>query len=87
VAVIIGGAPTTLLKAAVARPWISVADGKKVTPLMHRPNRDDLYLLREYFESGRVVPVVDRRYSLSELPEALQYLGEGRARGKIVISV
>ncbi len=43
--------------------------------------------MTELCEAGKVVPVIDRRYPLSEVPEALRYLGEGRAKGKVVITV
>jgi NADPH:quinone reductase-like Zn-dependent oxidoreductase len=43
--------------------------------------------MKELFEAGKVKPVIDRRYPLSEVPEALRYLGEGHARGKVVITV
>jgi NADPH:quinone reductase-like Zn-dependent oxidoreductase len=43
--------------------------------------------LREMAESGAITPVIDRRYELSELADALRYLGEGHARGKVVITV
>ncbi len=43
--------------------------------------------MTELLEAGKVVPVIDRRYTLSEVPEALRYLGEGHARGKVVITV
>jgi NADPH:quinone reductase-like Zn-dependent oxidoreductase len=41
----------------------------------------------ELCEAGKVVPVIDRRYPLGEVPEALRYLGEGRAKGRVVIIV
>jgi NADPH:quinone reductase-like Zn-dependent oxidoreductase len=53
---------------------------------MHKPNKD-LAFLKELFEAGKVVPVIDRRYPLSEVPEALRYFGEGHAQGKLVITV
>ncbi len=43
--------------------------------------------MRELLESGRVTPVINKHYSLSELPEALRYLAEGHARGKIIITI
>jgi len=46
-----------------------------------------LDFLKELVEAGKVVPVIDRRYPLSEVPEALRYLGEGHAQGKVVITV
>ena len=44
-------------------------------------------LLQELLEAGKVTPVIDRRYELSEIADALRYLGEGHAQGKIVITV
>ncbi len=52
-----------------------------------RHTRDDLMVLKELVESGKVTPVVERRYQLSEVPEALRYQGEGHARGKLVIVI
>jgi NADPH:quinone reductase-like Zn-dependent oxidoreductase len=48
---------------------------------------EDLAFLGELLEAGKVEPVIDRRYELSEAPEALAYLGQGHARGKVVITV
>ncbi len=50
-------------------------------------NEQDLVFVKELLEAGKVVPVIDRRYRLSETAEALRYFGEGHARAKIVISV
>jgi len=50
-------------------------------------NGGDLAALRELVDAGAVAPVIDRRYELSEVPEALRYQGEGHAQGKIVIAV
>jgi NADPH:quinone reductase-like Zn-dependent oxidoreductase len=58
-----------------------------VAPYMAKRSRDDLVLLKELIEAGRVTPVVDKRYPLSEVPEAMRYLEEGHARGKVVITV
>jgi NADPH:quinone reductase-like Zn-dependent oxidoreductase len=48
---------------------------------------DSRRVLRELLEAGTATPVIDRQYELSEVPEALRYLGEGHARGKIVVTV
>ena len=50
-------------------------------------NQKDLLTVRELLEAGRVKPVIDKRFPLSEVPEAMRYLGTGHARGKVVISV
>jgi NADPH:quinone reductase-like Zn-dependent oxidoreductase len=61
---------------------------KKMGILIWKPNRkEDLVFLEELFEAGKVVPVIDRCYPLSEVPEALRYLEEGHAKGKVVITV
>ncbi len=50
-------------------------------------NAADLVFLKELLEIGKVVPVIDRKYSLSETPQAIRYVEEGHARGKVVISM
>jgi NADPH:quinone reductase-like Zn-dependent oxidoreductase len=47
----------------------------------------DLQTLKDLIDTGKVTPVIDRTYPLSEVPEAMRYLEEGHARGKIVITV
>ena len=51
------------------------------------PNKRDLATLKQLIEGGKITPVIDRTYSLSETPEAIRYLAEGHARGKVVITV
>jgi NADPH:quinone reductase-like Zn-dependent oxidoreductase len=51
------------------------------------PNNKDLVILQELIEAGKVTPVIDRTYPLNEAPEAIGYVGEGHARGKVVIRV
>jgi Zinc-binding dehydrogenase len=55
--------------------------------LLAKPNKKDLTFLKELLEAGKVKPVIDRRYPLREVPEALRYLEEGHAKGKVVITV
>ena len=49
-------------------------------------NKEDLTILGDLMQAGKVTPVIDRRYRLSEVPEAIRYLEEGHARGKVVIT-
>lgn len=56
-------------------------------PFLSTPNRDDLAVLKDMIETGLVTPVIDRVYPLDETPEALEYVGTGHARGKVVISI
>jgi len=68
-------------------PLISMTGSKKVSQLSHKPNVKDLIFMKELIEAGKVVPVIDRRYPLSEVAEALRYYGEGHPSGKVVITV
>jgi len=54
---------------------------------MGRPDKKDMLELNELLEAGKVTPVIDKRYTLSELPDALRHYGTGHARGKIVITM
>ena len=56
-------------------------------PFVSRPNRDDLTTLKELVEAGRVTPVIDRTYPLSETAEAFRYLDQGHAQGKVILVV
>lgn len=69
------------------RPLIPMTGSKKMCILSHKPNQKDLAFLKELLEADKVKPVMDRRYALSEVADALRYLEEGHTRGKIVISV
>ena len=60
---------------------------RKTTGWLTKPNADDLAALTGLLESGKVTPVIDRTYPLTEVPEAVRYLEEGHARGKVVIAV
>src|SRR5919106_100875 len=60
---------------------------QKLGTFISTPNHQDLLVLGELIESGKVTPVVDKTYSLAEVPEAIRYLEGGHARGKVVISV
>lgn len=51
-----------------------------------KPNKEDLQFLKQLIESGEVMPVIDRTYPLTEVPEAISYLEEGHAKGKVVIT-
>ena len=66
----------------------SMTGNQKMVPLPPKPpDENDQAVIKELLESGKVKPVIDRCYSLSEVPDALRYLGEGHARGKVVITI
>ncbi len=87
--VMVGGSRKALLQAVLLGPRRSKADGKHLgINLWSKPyNKEDMEFLAELFEAGKVVPVIDRCYPLSEVPEALRYLEEGQVLGKLVVSV
>ena len=82
-----GGSVATLFQILLLGPWIRITTGKKIRVLAVRPNLKDMVHATELCEAGKIVPVIDRRYTLSEVPEAIRYLGEGYAKGKVVITV
>jgi NADPH:quinone reductase-like Zn-dependent oxidoreductase len=86
--VCVGGSLPTILQAFSLGPLISMTGSKKLGIVTWKPNNtEDLATLEELFAAGKVVPIIDRQYPLSEVPEALRYLGEGHAKGKVVITV
>ena len=86
--VMIGGSLAAILQTFILGPLISMTGSKKMGIVMWKPNNQkDLAILEELFEAGKVVPIIDRCYPLSEVPEALRYLEEGHAKGKVVITV
>jgi NADPH:quinone reductase-like Zn-dependent oxidoreductase len=72
-----------IVKAVVLSPFVS----QTLRTFLAKPNRDDLQSLTELIEAGKVTPVIDRTYPLNDAPEAIRYLEEGHARGKVVITV
>ena len=67
--------------------WMSKKGGRKMGGVAAKRSQKDLAVLKELLEARKIVPVIDRRYPLSEAAEALLYLGEGHARGKVVIAI
>ena len=74
-------------QAMLLGPWMSRPGGRKMGGVTARPKQEDLNFIKELLEAGKIAPVIDKRYTLSETADALRYLGNGHARGKIVISM
>ena len=85
--VMVGGTPAQIFQAMLLGAWMSENGGKRLGGFTAKANQKDLVMLKALVEAGKVVPVIDKRYSLSEAAEALRYLGAGHARGKVVITV
>jgi NADPH:quinone reductase-like Zn-dependent oxidoreductase len=77
------GPVTTLIKAYLVSPFVS----KKMEFMLAQANKEDLEVLRDLMQTGKVTPVIDKRYPLSETAAAIAYLEQGHARGKVIIAV
>lgn len=85
--VMVGGSPGRMYQAILLGLWTRWTSGPKMGSMVAKPNPDDLAALAGLLESGAVKPAIDRRFSLDDVPRALEYLETGRARGKVVINI
>jgi NADPH:quinone reductase-like Zn-dependent oxidoreductase len=85
--VVVGGSTGRLFQAMFLGAWISRTNSKKVKCLVSKPNQDDLIVLKDLIEAGKIRPYIDRSYPLSEIPAAIRYLEERQVRGKVAIAV
>jgi NADPH:quinone reductase-like Zn-dependent oxidoreductase len=83
-----GGSMAQMSQAMLLGPWISMTGSQKMGNMgVAKPNKKDLVTIKELLEAGKVKPVIDRCYPLGETAEAIRYLEEGHAQGKVVITV
>ena len=87
ICVIIGFSPAIMSQTLFLGPFISMTGSKKIGLMSAKITGKDLVVLKELFEAGKVKSIIDRRYKLSEVPEAIRYLEEGHAKGKVVITL
>ena len=85
--VMTGGSMAQIFQAMLLGPWMSMTGSQKMGNGGAGPNQKDLAFMKELLEAGKVKPVIDRRYPLSETAAAIRYLEEGHAQGKVVITV
>jgi NADPH:quinone reductase-like Zn-dependent oxidoreductase len=85
--VMAGGSGAQLFEALLFGPLMSLLGRKRLAPFTATPSSKDLLVMKELLEAGKVVPVIDRCYRLGETAEAIRYLEDGHARGKVVITV
>jgi len=85
--VALGDSMIHLLSHLITDLVLSRFASQKFVTLMAKPNQADLTIMRDLMAAGKVTPVIDRCYSLNEVPEAIRYLEEGHARGKVVITL
>jgi NADPH:quinone reductase-like Zn-dependent oxidoreductase len=84
---LVGGSVAVIFQILLLGSWIKRTTAKNIRILAVPQNRTDLIAITELCEAGKIVPMIDRRYALRDVPEALRYVGEGRAKGKVVIVV
>ncbi|MFF2755306.1 NAD(P)-dependent alcohol dehydrogenase [Psychrobacillus sp. NPDC058041] len=85
--VMVGGTLHRILQCMLMGPLFSKPSGKQMSILVYKPNRNDQNYLTQLFMAGTIVPVIDKLYPLSKAADAVQYLGEGHAKGKVIIRV
>jgi NADPH:quinone reductase-like Zn-dependent oxidoreductase len=80
-----GGSAAAIARSARSccrRSW-----ARKLGTFVPRENHEDMIVLKELIEAGKITPVIDRTYPLSDAPQAVRYVEQGHARGKVVISL
>ncbi len=85
--VLSGGSMAQLFQTLLLGPFLSMTGSRTLRNFLVRPNGKDVAFVAGMIEAGVIRPIIDRRYTLAEVPQALHYLEEGHARGKVVISV
>jgi len=85
--VMTGGSTTQMFQAMLLGPLISMTGSQKMGNGGGGPNTKDLVFMKDLIEADKVKPVIDRRYMLGETAEAIRYLEEGHAQGKVVITM
>lgn len=83
----VGGSVGVMAQILLLGAAIKRATTKNIRILMVSQNREDLIAVTKLCEAGKVVPVIDKRYALHDVPEALRYVSDGHAKGKIVITL
>lgn len=81
----VGGSGQQLFQAMTEGPWISMTGKKKMGAFLHKPKPADLNYMKELLEVGKVKPVIDKTYTLSEIKEAFEYFEEGHSQGKVIL--
>jgi NADPH:quinone reductase-like Zn-dependent oxidoreductase len=85
--VMVGGSTVRLFQVMLFGGLMSKISGRKMTCLVSKPNSDDLLVLKTLIEAGKIIPYIDQRYSLSEVPVAIRRLEQRQVQGKIAIGL
>ena len=82
--IMVGGSMALVYKLLLLGRWFSMTENKNMGLLLHKPNKG-LDTMNALFESGKVIPIIDRCYPLTDVADALRYFGDGHVKGKIII--
>lgn len=82
-----GGGGGQILQAMLLGAWVSMTSSRRMGNLMAVAKKNDLVILKELLETGTIKPVIDRTVALSHVPDAIRYIEEEHARGKVVVSI
>ncbi len=85
--VMIGGSTAQMFEAMILGPMRSKKGGQQMGNMLAKPNQKDLIFMKELIEAGKMTPVIDRRFPLSGVADAIRYIEEGHAKGKVVINI
>jgi len=85
ICVLIGGSGRAVFVSLLLGPW-AIGD-RKVTLLLYRPDPHDSELICDMIGSGKLIPIIDRRFPLSQVADAFRYYAEGNVKGKIILTV
>ncbi len=85
ICVLVGGSGGAVFKSLLLGSW--ALGNRKVTLLLYKPDPLDLSTICDIIEAGKLIPVIDKRYTLGEVVEAFRYYAEGNVKGKIVVTV
>ena len=85
--VMAGGTFKQIFQSMLLGPRMSKDGGQKMGGISAKQSQKDLLFLKEWIEAGKIVPVIDKVYPLSQVAEAMRYLGTGHARGKVVVRI
>ncbi len=85
--VMTGGAMKQLMQTMLLGPILSEKNGKQLGNILQKTTKKDLLFLKELLESKKIEPIIDKRFDLSRTSEAIEYLEEGHALGKVIITI
>lgn len=85
--VMAGGSTAQMLQTLLLGPWMSKKGGPRMAVLESKPSAADLAVVKAMLEAGTVTPVIDRTFTLGQVPDAIRHLEQGHPRGKVVVTV